>query len=245
MTAGRPPRRPRPRPPEGPRIAFARLVLDIKKARQRRSVDWIRAMRAFQKRTRQPKVTLRIVCEASKTLLDLPTFNGNVSEWNAFRAVCNNTSELFNDVQNAAWIRKAFSGEARETCQALIYTETDTLRTMQALVRRFGRPDAIIKQELYKLRRMALINDGMSDISSFANKDADEPELVMLSNFLNKIASQCRAPMPIEKSRGRNSRPALERRPCRKNEIDVVKYDNKNMNSAHTAIQPLKSVNVE
>ncbi|GBP87193.1 hypothetical protein EVAR_64643_1 [Eumeta japonica] len=148
---------------------------------------------------------------------------------------------------------------------------------MQVLERSFGRPDAIIKQELHKLRGMAPMRDGISDISSFANKinncvatirslnklsyeylsvsemtdeiidkfngilkckrcefkdsqDTDEPELEMLSYFLNRIADQCSASMPIEKSGGRKSRPAPERRPRRTNAINIVKYCNNNTN---------------
>ncbi|GBP42336.1 hypothetical protein EVAR_29592_1 [Eumeta japonica] len=117
------------------------------------------------------KETSKIVNEPSKTLADLPSFCGNVSEWIAFRSVYNDTSGLFSNVQNVARIRKALSGEARETCEALIYTETDPLQIMRVLERRFGRPDAIIKQELNKLRRMMTpMNGGMGNISSFANK---------------------------------------------------------------------------
>ncbi|GBP95025.1 hypothetical protein EVAR_91832_1 [Eumeta japonica] len=192
------------------------------------------------------------------------------------------TRRLFSNVQNVARIRKALSGEARETCEALIYTETDPLQIMRVLERRFGRPDAIIKQELNKLRRMMPMNGGMGNISSFANKvnncvaairtlnklsylsapemtdeivdkfndilkfkwceykdsqNSDEPELVMLSTFLNKIADQCSASMPIEKSGSRNLRPTPERRPRRTNTINTMKYDDNNSNS-HTAFQP-------
>ncbi|GBP53424.1 hypothetical protein EVAR_17499_1 [Eumeta japonica] len=228
------------------------------------------------------KETSKIVNEPSKTLADLPSFCGNVSEWIAFRSVYNDTSGLFSNVQNVARIRKALSGEARETCEALIYTETDPLQIMRVLERRFGRPDAIIKQELNKLRRMTPMNGGMGNISSFANKvnncvaairtlnklsylsapemtdeivdkfndilkfkwceykdsqNSDEPELVMLSTFLNKIADQCSASMPIEKGGSRNSRPTPERRPRRTNTINTMKYDDNNSNS-HTAFQP-------
>ncbi|GBP93440.1 hypothetical protein EVAR_89790_1 [Eumeta japonica] len=91
---------------------------------------------------------------------------------------------------------------------------------MRVLERRFGRPDAIIKQELNKLRRMTPMNGGMGNISSFANK----------------IADQCSASMPIEKG-GRNLRPTPERRPRRTNTINTMKYDDNNSNS-HTAFQP-------
>ncbi|GBP93718.1 hypothetical protein EVAR_62371_1 [Eumeta japonica] len=168
---------------------------------------------------------------------------------------CSEINSASPNVQNVARIRKALSGEA-ETCEALIYTETDPLQIMRVLERRFGRPDAIIKQELNKLRRMTPMNGGMGNISSFANKvnncvaairtlnklsylsapemtdeivdkfndilkfkwceykdsqNSDEPELVMLSTFLNKIADQCSASMPIEKGGSRNSRPTPER----------------------------------
>ncbi|GBP73366.1 hypothetical protein EVAR_60600_1 [Eumeta japonica] len=107
---------------------------------------------------------------ACSEINNLPSFCGNVSEWIAFRSVYNDTSGLFSNVQNVARIRKALSGEARETCEALIYTETDPLQIMRVLERRFERPDAIIKQELNKLRRMTPMNGGMGNISSFANK---------------------------------------------------------------------------
>ncbi|GBP10056.1 hypothetical protein EVAR_77494_1 [Eumeta japonica] len=235
------------------------------------------------------KETSKIVNEPSKTLADLPSFSGNVSEWIAFRSVYNDRSGLFSNVHNVARIRKALSGEARETCEALIYTETDPLQIMRVLERRFGRPDAIIKQELNKLRRMTPMNGGMGNISSFANKvnncvaairtlnklsylsapemtdeivdkfndilkfkwceykdsqNNDEPELVMLSTFLNKIADQCSASMPIEKGGSRNSRPAPERRPQKTNTINTMKYDDNNSNS-HTAFQPSNRSNVK
>ncbi|GBP54134.1 hypothetical protein EVAR_46500_1 [Eumeta japonica] len=67
-------------------------------------------------------------------------------------------------------------------------------------------------------------------------KDTDEPELIMLSNFLNKIADQCSASVSIDKGANRNSKPAPKRRPCKTNAINIIKYDNKNTNS-HTAFQ--------
>ncbi|GBP89438.1 hypothetical protein EVAR_89142_1 [Eumeta japonica] len=51
------------------------------------------------------KETSKIVNEPSKTLADLPSFCGNVSEWIAFRSVYNDTSGLFSNVQNVARIR--------------------------------------------------------------------------------------------------------------------------------------------
>ncbi|GBP61120.1 hypothetical protein EVAR_89786_1 [Eumeta japonica] len=53
------------------------------------------------------KETSKIVNEPSKTLADLPSFG-------------------------KSRIRKALSGEARETCEALIYTETDPLQIMRS-----------------------------------------------------------------------------------------------------------------
>ncbi|GBP89437.1 hypothetical protein EVAR_89141_1 [Eumeta japonica] len=55
--------------------------------------------------------------------------------------------------------------------------------------------------------------------------------------FLNKIADQCSASMPIEKGGSRNLRPTPERRPRRTNTINTMKYDDNNSNS-HTAFQP-------
>ncbi|GBP92278.1 hypothetical protein EVAR_66421_1 [Eumeta japonica] len=61
------------------------------------------------------------------------------------------------------------------------------------------------------------IVDKFKDILKFKwceykdSQDTDEPELVILSTFLNKIADQCRASMSIEKSGSRNSRSAPER----------------------------------
>ncbi|GBP62093.1 hypothetical protein EVAR_53871_1 [Eumeta japonica] len=169
------------------------------------------------------KETSRVMCEPSEILENLLTFNGNVSKWIAFRAVYNDTSGLFSDVQNVARIRKALSREA------FIYTETDSLRIMQALKRRFGRPDATIKQELHELRRMAPMNNGMSDVNSFANTDyqnTDEPELIMLSNLSNKINYQCCASMLAQESGRYNPKSAPERRPRRTNAINIVYHQN-------------------
>ncbi|GBP66259.1 hypothetical protein EVAR_41054_1 [Eumeta japonica] len=144
----------------------------------------------------------------------------------AIKTASKETSKIVNELSKLWQICRVSVkiGEARETCEALIYTETDPLQIMRVLERRFERPDAIIKQELNKLRRMMPMNGGMGNISSFANKDSqnsDEPELVMLSTLLNKIADQCSASMPIEKSGSRNLRPTPERRPRRTNTINT------------------------
>ncbi|GBP43248.1 hypothetical protein EVAR_39306_1 [Eumeta japonica] len=60
---------------------------------------------------------------------------------------------------------------------------------MRVLERRFGRPDAIIKQELYKLRRMIPMNDGMSNISSFANKVNDYIAAMCTLNKLSYLSA--------------------------------------------------------
>ncbi|GBP14764.1 hypothetical protein EVAR_74669_1 [Eumeta japonica] len=81
-------------------------------------------------------------------------------------------------------------GEARETCEALIYTETDPLQIMRVLERRFGRPDAIIKQELNKLRRMTPMNGGMGNISSFANKVNNCVAAIRTLNKLSYLSAE-------------------------------------------------------
>ncbi|GBP47288.1 hypothetical protein EVAR_38052_1 [Eumeta japonica] len=78
------------------------------------------------------------------------------------------TDSNMSNVQNVARIHKALSGEARETCEALIYTKRIRYKLCECSRRRFGATDAIIKQELNKLRRMTPMNGGMGNISSFA-----------------------------------------------------------------------------
>ncbi|GBP93723.1 hypothetical protein EVAR_84674_1 [Eumeta japonica] len=90
----------------------------------------------------------------------------------AIKTASKETSKIVNEPSKTLADLPSFCGNWRsaETCEALIYTETDPLQIMRVLERRFGRPDAIIKQELNKLRRMTPMNGGMGNISSFANK---------------------------------------------------------------------------
>ncbi|GBP26443.1 hypothetical protein EVAR_75575_1 [Eumeta japonica] len=120
---------------------------------------------------------------------------------------------------------------------------------------------------------MTPMNGGMGNISSFANKvnncvaairtlnklsyltlrTATSPNL-MFVNFLNKIADQCSASMPIEKGGSRNLRPTgttpaknkhdqhYEKSPVRYVEADIIGYSTKSgprervMRSAQTTV---------
>ncbi|GBP86871.1 hypothetical protein EVAR_83470_1 [Eumeta japonica] len=63
----------------------------------------------------------------------------------------------------------AIKTASKETSK-IVNEPSKTLADLPSFVEMFGRPDAIIKQELNKLRRMTPMNGGMGNISSFANK---------------------------------------------------------------------------
>ncbi|XP_072948442.1 uncharacterized protein [Epargyreus clarus] len=101
---------------------------------------------------------------------ELPDFDGRSEEWIAFRTVYEDTAPLFTDVQNMARLRRSIKGTAREAIKSLLYSECPPEEVIEALRRRFGRPEALILMELEKVKNLPRINENARDICVFASR---------------------------------------------------------------------------
>ncbi|XP_072946158.1 uncharacterized protein [Epargyreus clarus] len=101
---------------------------------------------------------------------ELPDFDGRSEEWIAFRTVYEDTAPLFTDVQNMSRLRRSIKGTAREAIKSLLYSECPPEEVIEALRRRFGRPEALILKELEKVKNLPRINENARDICVFASR---------------------------------------------------------------------------
>lgn len=105
-----------------------------------------------------------------KYIHELPSFEGNSNEWLAFRVVYEDTAPVFNDTQNMARLRKAIRGNARESIKSLLYSDASPQDIIDALRRRYGRPDALVLAELDKVKTLPKITEEPRDICIFASQ---------------------------------------------------------------------------
>ena len=105
-----------------------------------------------------------------KYIHELPYFDGNSSEWLAFKVVYEDTEPLFSEPQNMARLRRALKGNAREAIKSLLYSEASPTEVMEALRRRYGRPDALVLAELEKVKALPRISENPRDICIFASQ---------------------------------------------------------------------------
>ncbi|TLM35161.1 DUF1759 domain-containing protein, partial [Acinetobacter baumannii] len=77
----------------------------------------------------------------------LPTFEGDCTEWVAFKAVYEDTAPLFSSAQNMARRRRALKGQAREGVRSQLYSESTPEEVMESLRRCYGRADALVLAE--------------------------------------------------------------------------------------------------
>ncbi|KAJ8731132.1 hypothetical protein PYW07_004296 [Mythimna separata] len=69
-----------------------------------------------------------------------------------------------------ARLRRALKGNAREAIKSLLYSEASPLEVMQALRRRYGRPDALVLAELDRIKTLPKISENPKDICVFASQ---------------------------------------------------------------------------
>ncbi|CAK1550936.1 unnamed protein product [Leptosia nina] len=105
-----------------------------------------------------------------KYVYELPTFDGDSREWTAFRVVYEETQPMFSEMENIARLRKAIQGSARETLKCLLYSASTPTEIMEALSRRYGRPDALVLAELDKMRKLSRTGENPRDICTFASQ---------------------------------------------------------------------------
>lgn len=104
-----------------------------------------------------------------KYLRELPTFNGCATEWIPFKTVFNDTRNMFSDIQNVGRLRMALKGEARDSVKGMLYASSCSADIMDALERRFGRPEVLIMHELDTIKKMPRLQEDGSNIHQFAS----------------------------------------------------------------------------
>ncbi|XP_048484628.1 uncharacterized protein LOC119690594 [Plutella xylostella] len=104
---------------------------------------------------------------------DLPTLNGNSSEWLPFRAAYQETEKLFTKIENVARLRKSLRGAALEAVSCLLISDPNPVVIIQGLERRFGRPEALILNELDKVKKLPKLAESPRDLCIFASKLAN------------------------------------------------------------------------
>lgn len=100
---------------------------------------------------------------------ELPIFDGNSNEWLAFKTVYEDTAPLFSPTQNMARLRRAIKGSAREAIKSQLYSDISPNEVLEALRRRFGRPDALVRAEMEKIKNLPKVTDNPRDICIFAS----------------------------------------------------------------------------
>lgn len=107
---------------------------------------------------------------ASHKAWDLPDFNGNLEEWLPFKRSYQDSAAMFNEVQNMARLRKSIKGTAKETVRSLLFVSSDPSEVMDALERRFGRPEQLVLAEVEKIKELSRLGDTPRDVCVFASR---------------------------------------------------------------------------
>ncbi|XP_048487697.1 uncharacterized protein LOC125490997 [Plutella xylostella] len=111
--------------------------------------------------------------EPPRYIQELPTFNGNSSEWLPFRAAYQETEKYFTKIENVARLRKSLRGAALEAVSCLLISDPNPVVIIQGLERRFGRPEALILNELDKVKKLPKLAESPRDLCIFASKLAN------------------------------------------------------------------------
>lgn len=111
--------------------------------------------------------------EPPKYMQQLPLFNGDSGEWLSFKAAYSDSCKCFTSVENVARLRKCLRGTAKEAAGCLLLSQPDPLVIMEALERRFGRPESLILTELGRIKMLSKVNDNPRDLCIFAGRIAN------------------------------------------------------------------------
>ncbi|XP_022837599.1 uncharacterized protein LOC111364790 [Spodoptera litura] len=111
--------------------------------------------------------------EPPKYMQRLPVFDGKPGEWIAYKATYCDSHTYFSSVENVARIRISLRGAAKEAVGSLLFIQSDPQVILDALERRFGRPEALIMTELDNVKLLPRLNDNPRDICIFASRIAN------------------------------------------------------------------------
>ncbi|CAK1596689.1 unnamed protein product [Parnassius mnemosyne] len=116
---------------------------------------------------------VRSTREPPKYIQELPSFNGSSKEWLSFKTMYEESSKYFTANENIARIRRSLKGTAKEAAGCLLISQPDPRIIIEALERRFGRPEALIHLEIEKLKLLNKVTDNPRELCIFANRIAN------------------------------------------------------------------------
>ncbi|XP_047989853.1 uncharacterized protein LOC125229116 [Leguminivora glycinivorella] len=108
-----------------------------------------------------------------KYLPDLPSFSGQCAEWLQFKAAYNESAPSFANSENVARIRKSLKGAALEAVSALLISQPRPDDIIKALERRYGRPDALLLNEMERIKALPRLAESPRDLCTFAGRIAN------------------------------------------------------------------------
>ncbi|KAH9630623.1 hypothetical protein HF086_007047 [Spodoptera exigua] len=111
--------------------------------------------------------------EPARYVQQLPIFDGKPGEWIAYKAAYCDSHTYFSYVENVARIRMSLRGAAKEAVGCLLFSQSNPQVILDALERRFGRPEALIMTELENVKSLPKLNDNPRDICIFASRIAN------------------------------------------------------------------------
>ncbi|XP_061723692.1 uncharacterized protein LOC133529906 [Cydia pomonella] len=100
---------------------------------------------------------------------EIPTYDGNASDWLGFEKAYRSTSEIhaFKPFENMARLRVALVGEAKAAVRDLLRTATDPEEVMKALEDEFGHPTRLLECALKKVRELPKLSEDGREIRKF------------------------------------------------------------------------------
>ncbi|GBP77476.1 hypothetical protein EVAR_56087_1 [Eumeta japonica] len=111
---------------------------------------------------------LTLAARAPSSAYDLPTFYGAHQEWLMFKASYVDTHMSFTEHENMLRLRKSLRGKAKDAVRNLLNYSKNPETVMNALEKRFGRPDAIAIAEIQNLRTLQRPTDSPNNTYEFA-----------------------------------------------------------------------------
>ncbi|KAL0902089.1 hypothetical protein ABMA27_000042 [Loxostege sticticalis] len=107
---------------------------------------------------------------APRQALELPTFNGNPTDWLPFKIAMQESTRIcgFSKAENLARLRNCLKGEAREAVAALLSCASDPEQVMRTLEQCYGRPEVIVDRALNDLRSLPRVGATASELNAFA-----------------------------------------------------------------------------
>ncbi|XP_062556821.1 uncharacterized protein LOC134221647 [Armigeres subalbatus] len=97
---------------------------------------------------------------------NLPTFDGNVREWQLFINQYRLTTAAgeYSGFENVVRLNKCLVGKARDAVQHMLLTSDDGEKIIEALELRFGRPELLLRALINEIRNLPLVSDWESFI---------------------------------------------------------------------------------